>query len=62
MRSFSIGALSDKLRFRRANWTIVDKAIHLDDLMKLGNTTDELHRSDINAIHGNLAVVDLLVT
>jgi hypothetical protein len=54
--------LSDYLRFRRANGTIVDKAIYLDDLMKPGNTTDELHSSDINAkTYGNLAVVDLVV-
>jgi len=59
---FLKAALSDNLRFRRANGTIVDKAIYLDDLMKPGNTTDELHSSHINAkIYGNLAVVDLMV-
>jgi hypothetical protein len=59
---FLNGVLSDNLRFRRANGTIVDKPIYLDDLMKPGNNTDELHSSDINAkIYGNLAVVDLLV-
>jgi hypothetical protein len=54
--------LSDNLRFRRANGTIVDKAIYLDDLMKPGNTTDELHSTNIiPTIYGNLAVVELLV-
>ena len=59
---FLKSVLSDNLRFRRANGTIVDKAIYLDDLMKPGNTTDELHSTDIvPTIYGNLAVVELLV-
>jgi hypothetical protein len=59
---FLKSVLSDNLRFRRANGTIVDKAIYLDDLMKPGNTTDELHSTDIvPTIYGNLAVVALLV-
>src|SRR6266481_3714212 len=59
---FLKSALSDGLRFRRANGTIVDKAIYLDDLKKPGNTTDELHSTDIvPTIYGNLAVVELLV-
>ena len=59
---FLKSVLSDNLRFRRANGTIVDKAIYLDDLMKPGNTTDELHSTDIvPTIYGNLAVVELLI-
>jgi hypothetical protein len=59
---FLKSVLSDSLRFRRGNGTIVDKAIYLDDLMKPGNTTDELHSIDIiPALYGNLAVVELLV-
>ena len=54
--------LSDNLRFRRANGTIVDKAIYLDDLTKPLNTTEELHSTDIvPTIYRNLAVVVLSV-
>jgi hypothetical protein len=54
--------LSDNLRFRRANGTIVDKAIYFDDLTKPGNATDELQSTDIvPTIYGKLAVVELLV-
>ena len=59
---FLESVLSENLRFRRANGMIVDKAIYLDDLMKPGNTTSELSSLDINpTIHGNLAVVNVLV-
>jgi hypothetical protein len=54
--------LSDNLRFRRANGTIVDKSIYLDDLMKPANTTDELESDQIvPTITGSLAVVTLVV-
>jgi len=59
---FLKSVFSDNLRFRRANGTIVDKAIYLDDLMKPGNITHELHSTNIvPTIYGNLAVVELLV-
>lgn len=51
-----------QLRFRRANGTIIDKAIYLDDLMKPANVTDELLSKDITpTVYGDLAVVELLV-
>ena len=54
--------LSDNLRFRRTNGTIVDKAIYLDDLMKPGNTTDERQSTNIvPTIYWNVAVVELRV-
>jgi len=61
-KDFLKSVLSDSLRFHRANGTIVDKAIYLDDLMKPGNTTDELQSTNIvPTIYGNVAVVELLV-
>jgi len=59
---FLKSVLSENLRFRRANGTIVDKAIYIVDLMKPENTTDDLHSDDIvPRIHGNVAVVELSV-
>jgi len=59
---FLKSVLSDNLRFRRANGTIVDKAIYLDDLTKPGNITDELRSTDIvPTVYEDLAVVVLLV-
>ena len=55
--------LSEALRFRRANGTIVDKPIFLDDLTKPGNTTDELTSDQIHVqfCEENLAIVTLVV-
>ena len=55
--------LPEALRFRRANGTIIDKAIFLDDLTKPGNTTDELTSHDIAVqfYEDNIAIVTLKV-
>ncbi len=59
---FLNSVLSENLRFRRANGTMVDKTIYIVDLMKPENSTDDLHSDDIiPRIHGNLSVVELLV-
>ena len=59
---FFKSVLSENLRFRRTNGTIVDKAIYLNDLLKPENTTDELESDEIMpTIMGNLAVVTLVV-
>ena len=59
---FLKSVLSENLRFRRADGTILDKAIYLDDLLKPENTTDELESDGIMpTITDNVAVVTLVV-
>ena len=61
--AFLRSILSEALRFRRANGTIIDKAIFLDDLTKPGNTTDQLTSDDIAVqfYEDNIAIATLKV-
>ena len=61
--AFLRSILSEALRFRRANGTIIDKAIYLDDLTKPGNTTDQLTSDDIAVqfYEDNIAIATLKV-
>jgi hypothetical protein len=54
--------LSDALKFRRANGTIVDKSTYLDDLQKPDNTYEYLISEDIEVqVYERVAVVTLRV-
>jgi hypothetical protein len=54
--------LAEKLTFRRADKTVVDRKTFLEDLLNPENTYDLLESEDVSAaVHEGVAVVALLV-
>jgi hypothetical protein len=54
--------LAERLTFRRANETVVDKRTFLEDLLDSENTYEMLESEDVSAtVHEGVAVVALLV-